>query len=117
MVTWVIFNHMVEYYPSLNDVFHSLANPTRRDILRRLSPHEQTVGELAEHYSLTFAAVSKHLRVLERAKLIRKRRSGREQKVQLFPQGLEQANKYLEQYRGLWEEKLDQLEVFLKNNK
>jgi len=85
-------------------------------MLRRLRPREQSVGELAEHYRLTFAGVSKHLQVLEHAKLVRKRRSGREQRVELSPLGLVQADKYLEQYRGLWEAKLDQLEVFIKNN-
>jgi DNA-binding transcriptional ArsR family regulator len=69
---------------------------------------------LAGHYRLTFAAVSKHLQVLERAKLVRKRRRGREQRVLLSPGGLKQADKYLEQYRKMWEERLDRLEVFLK---
>ncbi len=107
---------MVELDTTLDAIFRSLADPTRRDILRRLRPGEQTVGALANHYELTFAAVSKHLQVLERAQLVHKRRSGREQRVELSPAGLGQADKYLEQYRGLWEERLDQLEVFLKNN-
>jgi DNA-binding transcriptional ArsR family regulator len=105
---------MVEYNSPLDTVFRSLADPTRRDILRRLRPREYTVGELAQHYDLTFAAVSKHLQVLESAKLVRKRRRGREQRVELSPKGLGQAEKYLEQYRKLWEGKLDRLEVFLK---
>jgi DNA-binding transcriptional ArsR family regulator len=108
---------MVEYNTKLDAVFHSLADPTRRDILRRLAPHEQTVGELADHYDLTFAAISKHLQVLERAKLVRKRRRGREQRVELSPIGLSKADKYMKQYRKLWKEKLDRLEVFLKDNK
>lgn len=98
-------------------IFRSLADPTRRDILRRLRPGEQTVGALANHYELTFAAVSKHLQVLERAKLVHKRRMGREQRVGLSPAGLGHADKYLEQYRGLWEERLDKLENYLKSNK
>src|SRR5665213_2780915 len=105
---------MVEHTKDLDAVFQSLADPTRRDILRRLRPREQTVGELAKHYDLTFAAVSKHLQVLERAKLVRKRRRGREQRVELSPPGLRRADAYLEQYRKLWEEKLDRLETFLK---
>ncbi|MDR3571601.1 MAG: metalloregulator ArsR/SmtB family transcription factor [Candidatus Pacebacteria bacterium] len=108
---------MVEYKSTLDGIFLSLANPTRRDILRRLAPGVQTVSELADHYDLTFAAVSKHLQVLERAKLVHKRKSGREQRVELSPTGLQQADKYLEQYRKLWEEKLDRLEMFLKNDK
>jgi DNA-binding transcriptional ArsR family regulator len=108
---------MVEYSTKLDNVFHSLADPTRRDILRRLAPGDQTVGELAEHYYLTFAAVSKHLQVLERAKLVRKHRNGREQRVELSPTMLSKADKYLEQYRVLWEDKLERLELFLKDNK
>ena len=116
MVLPISFNHMVESDTKLDTIFHSLADPTRRDILRRLRPREQSIGELAQHYDLTFAAVSKHLQVLERAKLVRKRRRGREQRVELSPAGLRRADTYLEQYRKLWEEKLDRLEVFLKNN-
>ena len=112
----LLFNCMVEY-KELDDVFRSLADPTRRDMLRRLRPGERSVGELAEHYQLTFAAVSKHLQVLERAKLVRKRRSGREQRVELSPAGLKRADEYLEPYRKLWEKKLDRLEGFLKDNK
>src|SRR4051812_44580385 len=108
---------MVEYQSTLDDIFLSLANTTRRDILRRLRPRSHSVGELAGHYDLTFAAISKHLQVLERAKLVEKRRSGREQRVELSPEGLRRADKYLEQYRKLWEEKLDRLEGFLKDNK
>lgn len=107
---------MVEYR-GLDDIFHSLSDPTRRDILRRLRSHEQSVGTLAAHYDLTFASISKHLQVLERAKLVRKCRIGREQRVELSPKGLQQANKYLEQYRKEWEERLDRLEGFLKTNK
>ena len=107
---------MVESSIALDAIFSSLADPTRRDILRRLRPGEQTVGELADHYDLTFAAVSKHLRVLERATLVRKRRSGREQRVELSPKGLRRADKYLEQYRKVWEGRLDRLETLLKDN-
>lgn len=109
---------MVEYKTDaakdLDAVFHSLADPTRRDILRRLRPRQMTVGQLAGHYDLTFAAISKHLQVLERARLVHKRRSGREQQVELSPGGLGRADTYLEQYRELWKGRLDRLETFLK---
>jgi DNA-binding transcriptional ArsR family regulator len=108
---------MVEYNTILDDIFSSLADPTRRDILHRLRPRQQSVGELAKHYDLTFAAVSKHLQVLERAKLVRKRRRGREQRVELSPTGLHKADKYLESYRKLWEERLDRLETYLQTSK
>jgi DNA-binding transcriptional ArsR family regulator len=108
---------MVECTTTLDAIFSSLAHPTRRDMLHRLRPREYTVGELANHYDLTFAAVSKHLQVLERAKLVRKRRKGREQWVALSPAGLGQADKYLEQYRALWEGRLEKLEAFLQDTK
>jgi len=109
---------MVEYKNGrLDAIFGSLADPTRRDMLRRLKERSQTVGELAAHYALTFAAVSKHLMVLERAGLVRKHKRGREHWVDLSPKTLKLADAYLEQYRKLWEERLDRLETFLKNNK
>jgi len=106
---------MVEY-KELDNIFHSLADPTRRDILRRLRPHDQSVGELAEHYDLTFAAISKHIKVLEHANLVHKRKQGREQRVRLSPDALRQADRYLNEYRKAWEERLDRLETHLKNN-
>jgi DNA-binding transcriptional ArsR family regulator len=105
---------MVEYNAALDDIFSSLADPTRRDLLRRLRPHKQSVSDLARHYDLSFAAVSKHLQVLERARLVHKHRQGREQQVELSPGGLKRADKYLEQYRKQWEDRLDRLEGFLK---
>jgi DNA-binding transcriptional ArsR family regulator len=107
---------MVEYTFSLDTTFSALSDPTRRDILRRVSNAELSVGQLAKYYDLTFAAVSKHLKVLERAKLVIKRRRGKEQLVSLAPQALASADEYLEFYRHLWEQRLDSLEEFLKVN-
>jgi DNA-binding transcriptional ArsR family regulator len=104
---------MVEYILSLDTIFGSLSDPTRRDILRRVSKQELTISEIAKPYDLTFAAVSKHLKVLERAKLVMKRRRGKEQMVQAAPQALKDADEYLEQYRQLWEERFDRLEALL----
>lgn len=105
---------MVEYALSLDSVFSSLADPTRRDILRRVSNQELSVGEIAQPYNLTFAAISKHLKVLEKAKLIIKRRRGKEQMVRIAPQALKEADDYLEFYRQLWESRFDSLEDYLK---
>ena len=105
---------MVEHTSPLDSIFSSLADPTRRDILRRLRSKEHSVGELAARYDLTFAAVSKHLQVLERAQLVRKRRKGREQQVELISQSFKKADAYLEQYRKSWSERLDRLETFLQ---
>lgn len=107
---------MVEYTLNLDTVFSSLADPTRRDILQRVSREELSVGEIAAPYDLTFAAVSKHLKVLERAKLIMKRRKGKEQMVHLTPQALANADDYLSQYRRMWEDRFNNLENYLKEN-
>lgn len=105
---------MVEYTLQLDSVFASLADPTRRDILRRVSQRQLSVGEIALPYDLTFAAISKHLKVLERARLIVKRRRGKEQIVHLAPQTLKAADDYLEFYRDFWEQRLDALEDYLR---
>lgn len=104
---------MVEYALDLDYVFGSLADPTRRDILQRLMSGELTIGEIAKSYDLTFAAISKHLKVLEKARLIIKQRRGKEQVVRISPQTLAYADEYLEQYRMLWESRLDALEALL----
>jgi DNA-binding transcriptional ArsR family regulator len=104
---------MVEYTLSLDSIFGSLADPTRRDILRRVSDSELSVGEIARPYDLTFAAVSKHLKVLEKAKLIIKRRQGKEQIVSLAPQALADATEYLDWYRQFMEVRYDSLANYL----
>jgi DNA-binding transcriptional ArsR family regulator len=108
---------MVERSNRLDSVFGSLSDPTRRDILKRLGRKSMTVSEIAEPYDLTFAAVAKHLEVLQAAGLVTKTKKGREQIVTLAPKALAAANTYLESYRDLWENRLDSLGEFLKNNK
>jgi DNA-binding transcriptional ArsR family regulator len=113
---------MVEYTLDLDLVFGSLSDSTRRDILQRLRRGEQSVGELAQEYKLTFAAVSKHLKVLEKAKLIIKQRRGKQQMVHISPQALASADEYLRQYQALWEQRFNALENLLeqeqrKNNR
>jgi DNA-binding transcriptional ArsR family regulator len=104
---------MVEYTLNLDSIFGSLSDPTRRDILRRVSDQELSVGAIALPYDLTFAAVSKHLKVLEKAKLIIKRRRGKEQIVSLAPQALADATEYLDWYRRFMEVRYDSLENYL----
>lgn len=108
---------MVERTNELNAVFGALSDPSRRDILKRLSKRTMSVGEIAQHYAITFAAVAKHLDVLARAGLVTKTRKGKVQIVALAPKALAAANKHLESYRQLWESRLDSLDAFLKNNK
>jgi DNA-binding transcriptional ArsR family regulator len=105
---------MVEYSLQLDSVFGSLADPTRRDILQRLRDGEMSVGEIARPYQLTLAAVSKHLKVLETARLVVKRRRGRKQVVQLSPEVLATAESYLRQYEQLWQIRLDALDELLQ---
>ncbi len=107
---------MVEHTLRLDAIFRSLADPTRRDILRRVADQQLSISEIAEPYKLTFAAISKHLQVLEKAKLIVKRKHGKQQVVELAPKTLAEANQYLEQYRKMWEDRFDALEEYLKNN-
>jgi len=106
---------MVEQSNELDSVFGSLSDPTRRDILRKVSKKNMSVGEIAMHYTLTFAAVAKHLDVLHRAKLINKHRRGKEQIVSISPHTLAAASKYLETYKQQWENRLDSLDKYLKS--
>jgi DNA-binding transcriptional ArsR family regulator len=107
---------MVEYTLDLDSVFGSLADPTRRDILQRLAQGQMTVGEIARYYDLTFAAISKHLKVLESAQLIVKRKRGKERIVQISPYAFKSAAEYLDWYQQLWEQRFDSLEKFLKED-
>ena len=109
----LIFNHMVEYAFHLDSVFSSLADPTRRDILARVARREYSVGELVAHHDISFAAISKHLKVLEDACLIRKRKEGRKHMVSLAPGALKSADEYLEQYRQMWQSRYDKLDTVL----
>lgn len=110
---------MVEYaLPTktinLDSIFGSLSDPTRRDILQRVARGQMTVGEIARGYDLSFAAISKHLKILENARLIVKRKRGKERVVQLSPYAFKSAAEYLEWYQTLWEQRFDSLDKFLK---
>ena len=109
----MIFNCMVEYVLKLDSIFGSLADPTRRDILMRVSKREMSVGEIAKPYDLSFAAISKHLKVLEKASLIIKRRRGKQQMVSLAPMAMADAVEYLQWYRQFMEVRFDSLDSYL----
>ena len=104
-----IFIHMVEH--DLNRVFHALADPTRRAILDRLAASEATVGHLARPFPLSFAAVSKHLGVLERAGLVTREARGRERVCRINPAALDDARAWLEFHERFWAGRLDALET------
>lgn len=100
----------------LDSTFYSLADPIRRDILKRVSRTSLSISEIAIAYNLTFAAISKHIKVLEKAKLVIKKRKGKEQIVSLAPRAFADANEYLDWYAHVWEKRMDSLDKFLQNN-
>jgi DNA-binding transcriptional ArsR family regulator len=107
---------MVECIEPLNLVFHSLADATRRDILKRLSRAEQTIGELAKPYAMSLAAIAKHVSVLEKAGLVTKHRSGKEKVVCLVPATIKAAGEHLSEYEKLWTARFDALEDLLNGD-
>jgi len=94
-------------------VFGALADPTRRAILRRLTAGDATVGELAEPFPFSLTAVSKHIKVLEQAGLVQRRRVWREQHISLTAAPLSQAQGFIDDLRMLWARRLDSLEAAL----
>ena len=107
---------MVEYTLQLDSIFSSLADPTRRDIIARVALREYSVGELVSLYDVSFAAISKQLKVLEKARLISKRKEGKKHMVTLAPDALRSADEYLEQYKQMWEQKFDKLDMLLRED-
>jgi DNA-binding transcriptional ArsR family regulator len=95
---------------TLDATFAALADPTRRAILARLADGEATVNELAEPFPLTLQAVSKHLKVLERAGLITRGRTAQLRPSRIHGAALKDAADWLSEYRGFWEESFDRLE-------
>jgi DNA-binding transcriptional ArsR family regulator len=97
----------------IDRVFHALADPTRRDIVRLVLHREMSVSALAERYPMSFAAVQKHVAVLERAGLIHKRRHGREQRVRGDIGTLRTVNDLLDRYESIWRSRVDQMDQVL----
>ena len=105
---------MVKYSArTLNKTFAALADPTRRRILAHLARGDRRVTELARPHNMSLTAVSKHLRVLEKAGLLRRRRYGRVHEMQLEAKPLKQAAEWVEEYRRFWEGSLDRLAAYL----
>jgi DNA-binding transcriptional ArsR family regulator len=98
----------------LSSTLSALADPTRRAILARLALGETTVSELARPFEMSLPAVSKHLKVLEHAHLIERGREAQWRPCRLAPAPLKEVASWVEQYRGLWEERFDRLDVYLK---
>ena len=100
--------------PQLDTTFAALADPTRRAILARLARGEATVGELAAPFDMTLPAISKHLKVLERAGLIARGRDAQARPCRLQARPLGEAVQWLERYRKFWEESFDRLDDYLR---
>jgi DNA-binding transcriptional ArsR family regulator len=98
----------------LDETLMALADPTRRAILARLALGEARVTELAKPFPISLNSVSKHIRMLERAELVRRRRAGREHVLALNPRALDEAAAWIDQQRALWTRTLDRLDIVLK---
>src|SRR5499427_6824806 len=105
---------MVASTDRLNATFAALADPTRRAILARLASGEATVNELAEPFDMSQPAISKHLKVLERAGLISRDRDAQRRPSRLEPSRLAEASAWLEQYREFWEASFARLDAVLE---
>jgi DNA-binding transcriptional ArsR family regulator len=99
---------------NLDQTLIALADPTRRAILERLSRGESRVTELAQPFTISLNAVSKHIRMLERARLVRRRCAGREHFLSLNREPLDEAAAWIEAQRAIWSARLDALEVLLR---
>jgi DNA-binding transcriptional ArsR family regulator len=92
----------------------ALADPTRRAMLARLRDGEATVNELAQPFAMSLPAISKHIKVLEKAGLITRSRAAQQRPCQLSPDGLKEVDDWLNAYRDLWLDRLDRLETYLE---
>lgn len=112
----MILNHMVKYQDAaLDHTFGALADPTRRAILARLATAEASVGDLAEPFAISLPAVSKHLRVLEGAGLIRREKDGRVRRCSLESGPLREAAEWISTYRRFWEDRFESLARYLED--
>jgi DNA-binding transcriptional ArsR family regulator len=111
------FGYLTEWFPlvphRLDRTFAALADPTRRAILARLASGEASVTDLAAPFAISLPAVSKHLKVLERAGLIGRGREAQSRPCRLAAAPLAEAADWLERYRGFWEESFERLAVYL----
>ena len=99
--------------PDFDRMFGALADRTRRDIVRRAIDGEEGVAELASHYAMSFAAVQKHVAILERAGLVTKVRIGRRKVVRTNREGLRVARRLLDQYEDLWRGRVDRMDALV----
>lgn len=110
-----IVNQMVE--KRLDTTFHALSDPTRRGMLANLALGEKSIGELGEPFRMSFAGAAKHVKVLETAGLIRRRKEGRKQICSIEAKPLEEAERWLRQWEKFWTIRLDRLEELIETDK
>jgi DNA-binding transcriptional ArsR family regulator len=110
-----MFNHMVEQ--RLDATFRALADPTRRGMLASLALGEKTIGALAEPFAMSFAGAAKHVKVLEEAGLVARRKAGRAQICSLRAAPMAEADQWLRQWEQFWNGRLDALEGLIAEDK
>ncbi len=108
---------VLDHSPRLDAVFHALAHPARRAIIRQLAEGERNLSELAAPLRMTFPAATKHVRVLERARLVRRRVEGRAHYCRLQAQPLDEAVAWTENLRRIWEARFDAFDALLEEMK
>jgi len=101
----------------LDSTFRALADPTRRGMLASLALGDKSIGELAEPLRMSFAGASKHVKVLEEAGLVARRKDGRNQIIRLEARPLEEAERWLRQWEKFWNVRLDRLEALIQRDK
>src|SRR6476469_6428650 len=99
----------------LDTTFHALADPTRRGMLARLALGEKSIGELAEPFAMSFAGASKHVKVLEEAGLIDRRKVGRTHLISIDAKPLEEAERWMRQWERFWNSRLDRLQALVES--
>ncbi len=102
---------------TVDGIFRALSDPTRRDVIARLSVRQASVSELAAPYRMALPSFVEHLRILEASGLVQSRKTGRVRTYQLAPERLKLAEDWLGQQRTLWERRLDRLDSYLKTMK
>ena len=115
----IIFNYMVEYNieQKLNHIFHALADGTRRSLLEKIKTAPTRVTTLASEYPVSLNAISKHIKVLEKAGLIRRNIEGRVHLCEANPKELDAADKWIKKYTDFWNDKLNNLEDYVLKKK
>lgn len=112
----ISFYQMVESNQQLDLLFGALSDTTRRGILARVARDEMSIGEIASHFELTYGAISKHIKILEQANLITKRRRGKERVVIIVPKTITVARKQIERFARMWAGRFDKLDIILKED-